>query len=118
MALLARLSGLATDDLALVAHTFALVGLGLADLADVGRDLADLLLVDAGHDEPGGRLDGEGDALRCRDVDRVAEPERELEVRPAGLHAVTGADDLERLAVAVGHAGDHVGDERTRQPVL
>ena len=37
--------------LAGVAHTLALVGLGLADLADVGGDLADGLLVDALHGE-------------------------------------------------------------------
>jgi hypothetical protein len=35
-----------------------------------------------------GRLDG----------DRVAVAERELEVRAAGLHAVPGADDLERFS--------------------
>src|SRR4051794_21897834 len=52
--LLARLSGLAANDLALVADTLALVRLRLADLADVGGGLADLLLVDAGHDEAGG----------------------------------------------------------------
>src|SRR4051794_10454717 len=115
--LLARLSGLAANDLALVADTLALVGLRLADLADVGGGLADLLLVDAGHDEAGGRLDGEGDALRGRHVDRVAEPEGELEVGSTGLHAVTGADDLEGLAVALGDAGDHVGDQRAGQPV-
>ena len=45
--LLARLSGLAADDLAGVAHALALVRVGLAELADVGGDLADLLLVDA-----------------------------------------------------------------------
>jgi len=34
-------------DFARVPHAFALVGLGLADPADVGGDLADSLLVDA-----------------------------------------------------------------------
>ena len=38
---------------------------------------------------PSGRLDQH----------RVAEAERELEVRALGLHAVTDADDLQRLAV-------------------
>ena len=45
--LLGGLAGLADDPLAGVADAFALVGLGLADLADVGGDLADQLLVDA-----------------------------------------------------------------------
>ena len=40
---LARLPDLAAHGLPRVAHALALVGLGLAQLADVGRDLADLL---------------------------------------------------------------------------
>src|SRR2546423_5079187 len=115
--LLTSLSGLATHDLALVADAFALVGLRLADLADVGGRLADLLLVDAGDHEPGGRLDGELDAGRRRHHDRVAEAERELEVLAAGLHTVAGPDDLEGLAVAVGHALHHVGHQRAGEPV-
>jgi hypothetical protein len=47
----------------------------------------------------------------------VAEAQRELEVRAAGLHAVADADDLEGLGVPLGDAGDHVRDERPRQPV-
>ena len=42
-----RLAGLAADDLALVADALALVGLGGADLADLGGELADRLLVGA-----------------------------------------------------------------------
>src|SRR5215510_6827287 len=53
---LRRLAGLAQDALVDVPDPLALVGLGLADLADVGRDLADQLLVDALH----------GDAVRRR----------------------------------------------------
>src|SRR5687768_12454610 len=56
---LGRLSGLAANDLAGVAHAFALVGLGLAQLADVGRHLSDGLLVVAAH----------GDAGRCRHLE-------------------------------------------------
>src|SRR5205823_6053011 len=62
--LLACLSGLATDDLALVADALALVRLGLADLPDVGGGFADLLLVDPGDDETCRCLDREADALR------------------------------------------------------
>ena len=51
--LLTRLSDLAADVLAGVAHALALVRVGLAQLADVGGDLADQLLVDAGDREPG-----------------------------------------------------------------
>ena len=52
--LLGCLPGLAHDPLAGIADALALVGLGLAQLADVGGDLADLLLVDALDDDPGG----------------------------------------------------------------
>src|SRR3546814_6715499 len=44
--LLARLSGLLGYVLASVPDALALVGLGLADLADVGGDLAERLLAD------------------------------------------------------------------------
>ena len=64
-----------------------------------------------------GALDGEGDALRRLDRDRVAVAQRELEVRTLGHHAVTGADDLKLLLVALGDALDHVGDQRAGQAV-
>src|SRR3546814_7291982 len=77
--LLARLSGLLGDVLAEVPDALALVGLGLADLADVGGALADRLLVDApdhyavrsGHLEgdAGGGVDGHGMAEAKREVD-------------------------------------------------
>src|SRR5436309_2135889 len=86
-------------DAAVVADALALVRLGLADLPDVGGGFPDLLLVDPGDDETCRCLDREADALRRLHGDGVAEPERELEVRALGLHAVTGADDLEGLAV-------------------
>ena len=51
------------------------------------------------------------------DEHRVAEAERELQVRALGLDAVTDADDLQGLGVALGHADDHVGDQRAGQAV-
>ena len=65
------LSNLATDVLALVTHALALVGLRLADLADVGRGLSHDLLVNALNRELCGVLDGEGDSLRGVDDHRV-----------------------------------------------
>src|SRR5262245_305599 len=115
--LLTSLSDLAADDLALVAHTLALVRVGLAKLADIRGDLADLLLVDALDMEPGGRLDLEGDALGCLDENRMAEAEGELERGPPRLHTVTHALDLQCLLIAVGHTDHHVGDESAGQPV-
>ena len=85
-----------------VAHALALVGLGLAELADVGGDLAHLFLVDALDDDP--RRDGhlEGDAFGGVDDDGVGEAERELErVRAPRRGAIAHADDLELLGEAV-----------------
>src|SRR3978361_1984229 len=94
--LLAGLAGLAEDLLAEVAHTLALVGLGLAHGADVGGDLADQFLVDAADDHPCLRRALEGDAVRCRHQHGVAEPEREAQAaRSDGLGAVADADDRE-----------------------
>jgi hypothetical protein len=64
-----------------------------------------------------GGLDPEGDALGRGDDHGWLNPERELQVAAPGLHPVADADDLQGLAVAVGDAGDHVGDQRARQSV-
>ena len=65
-----------------------------------------------------GRGHLEGDAVGGVDLDRVAEAERELELgRALGGGAVADADDLEVLAEAVGHADDHVVDERADEAV-
>src|SRR5678816_2804227 len=103
---LAGLAGLATDVLAGVAHALALVRLGLAGRADLGRDLADELLVDADDREAGRVLDLEGDALRGIDLDRVAVAQVELELLAVERGAIADAGDLQALAVAVGHADD------------
>src|SRR5215212_580880 len=115
--LLTSLSDLAADLLAGVPHALALVRVGLAQLADVRGDLADLLLVDALHREAGRAVGGEGDALGRLHGDGVAVAERELQVRAAGLDAVPGTDDLQPLLVARRHALHHVGDERAGQAV-
>ena len=114
---LAGLAGLAADDLAGVADALALVGLRLALCADAGGHVADQLLVDAGDGQAGGVLHLEGDAGRRVDLDRVAVAQVELELAADQLGAVADAGDLEALAVAGGHAGDHVGDQGAGQAV-
>src|SRR4051812_40826682 len=117
MPLLTRLPDLELDEFALVADALALVRVGLAQLADVGGDLADLLLVDAAYDELRRALHLEADALGGQDRHRVAVAEGELEVRSLGGDAVADAADLHRLGVAVGDTGDHVGDQAAGQAV-
>src|SRR4051794_30209649 len=115
---LTSLSDLAADVLAGVAHALALVGLGLAELADVRGDLADQLLVDALDAEVGRVLDGERDALGRLEGDRVAVAELELQLGGAlGQDAVAHAHDLELLLVALGDTDDHVVDERAGEAV-
>src|SRR6202020_269151 len=89
--LLINLPDLAADYLTLVPHALALIGVGLAEPADLRGHLADSLLVDAFHDKPGEGLDPEGDALRRDDRHGVAEPERELQVAAPRLDPVTDA---------------------------
>src|SRR6266545_5465360 len=115
--LLGGLPGLAAHLLARVAHALALVWVGTAQAADLGGHLADPLLVDALHREPGGRVHLEADALRGLDHDRVRVAEAEHQVGALGLHPVADALDLEPLLEAVGHALDHVGHQRADQAV-
>ena len=51
------------------------------------------------------------------DLDRVAVAQVELQLAADQLGAVADAGDLEALAEAVGHADDHVGEQRARQAV-
>src|SRR4029079_16883456 len=112
---LAGLAGLAADLLSGVAHALALVGLRLAGRADPGGDLADQLLVDPDDREAGRVLDLEGDAFGRVDLDRVAVAEVERQLLAVERGAVADAGDLEALAIAVGHADDHVVDEGAGQ---
>src|SRR5205809_1593095 len=61
------LSGLLLQHFTGVAHALLLVRIGLAQPADVGRDLSDQLAIDAGH--------GEVRLLVDRDVDPVRDVE-------------------------------------------
>src|SRR5262249_24639704 len=81
--LLRGLAGLSQHALVGVTDALALVRLRLADLADVGCDLADGLLVGAPYDDARRRRYLERDALGRVDVHRVREAELELDARRA-----------------------------------
>src|SRR5215217_7660524 len=112
-----RLAGLDLDDFALVADALALVRLGLAHAAEVAGELADQLLVGAGHVDLGRAFQRHGQPRGDRQADRVRVADRQHDVLAALLGLVADALDLQRLLVAVGHALDHVGQERAHQPV-
>src|SRR5258708_11384228 len=111
------LADLPADVLALVADALALVRLGWPHLADLGGDLADLLLVDALDDDLGRRRYLVGDAGRRVLDHRVGEADVELQRSPAQRCAVADALDLQLLLEALGHALDHVRHERPCEPV-
>src|SRR6266542_3993520 len=96
------LAGLLPDVLPLVPDTLALVRLGLADLADVRRDLPNQLLVDPPDHDPvrSGHL--ELDALGGVERHGVGEPHGKLEVGSLQQGPVPDAHDLEPLLVALG----------------
>src|SRR4029453_3935539 len=77
----------------------------------------DGLLVDAGDRDLVVALDGQRDAGRGLDGHGVREAERELDRGTLLGDAVTGADDLEALGVALRDADDLVRDEGAGEAV-
>src|ERR1700681_389291 len=71
---------LAEDKLARVFDALALIGFGRPVIADIRRDLADLLLVDAGHHDLGRFGSYNRDAVGNRMDDVVAVAEGDLQV--------------------------------------
>src|SRR5215813_1699170 len=108
------LAFLAEDVLAGILDALALVGLGRPEVANLGRDLADPLLVDTGHHDLGRLRRRDRDAVRDRINDLVAVAERQLQVLALHGGAIADAGDFEPPLEALGHAGDHVGEQRPR----
>src|SRR5260221_2658732 len=98
----------AEDILAAVLDPLALVRLGLAPAADFGRDLADLLLVDAGDVDRILIRRLHIDAVGQLVVNVVAVAELQAQIAALRLGAITDASDLEHLGEAVGHTRNEV----------
>src|SRR5262249_30611119 len=100
-----------------VADALTLVRFRLAGRPDLGRELADLLLVGALDDDRGrvGQLDGHAIGRGHRDGVGVPDGEDDRLLVHAGL--VADALDLEALFVTRGDALDHVGDQAAGQAV-
>src|SRR6185369_1553348 len=79
------------DRLARVAHALARVGLGGLDVAALGRDAPDQLLVDAADDDLGLRRRRHLDALGHLLHPRVRPTPRPVELVTRGLRAVAAA---------------------------
>src|SRR5688572_13520145 len=91
------LAFLADDLLTSVTNALALVRLGTAIFADLGSNLADLLLVDAGHGDFRRLRHGDRDVLRRFVDDVMAEAERQLQVLALHGGAIADAGDLKLL---------------------
>src|SRR6202035_497000 len=113
------LADLAAQDLVGVLDALALVGVGPAQPADLGRHLTHLLAVGARDgDAVGLGVDLDLDPGWDVEDHRVRVAQGELHLRPLDLGAVADADDVELLDEAGGGALDGVGQERPHEPVL
>src|SRR5436305_316135 len=93
LVILLLLAFLAADIFAFIAHALALVGLRRAIAANLGGDLADQLLVDAGNRNHGRLFGDDGDAGRDRIGHVMAEAE--LQVQDLALYRGAIADALD-----------------------
>src|SRR6202011_1349257 len=100
------LAFLTEDEFADIFHALALVGLGAAEGADFGGDLADLTLVDA-RDGDFRRLGRYDRHARRNRIDHImAEAKRQLQIFARDRGSIADAVDLELLFEALGHADD------------
>src|SRR5689334_11964830 len=104
---LGGLTGLAADVLTAVANALAAVRLWRTKVADTGGELAQQGLVRRGQHQLRAlrvRRHDRRDGRRHRDVGGMGETERERDDLALHLGAVTRADQLEHLLVALGRA--------------
>ena len=113
----AGLAFFAADRLVVVLDALALVRLGRSLTTDFGCKLADLLLVDTLDDDVVCVGDVDLDVLVLAHDDLVGVTEVHDKVLAFLAGAVADAVDLQLLFKAVGHADDHVVDQRTGQTV-
>src|SRR6266481_2306570 len=104
MAILLLLAFLADDEFLLVLDALALVGLRLAEGADLGRNLADPLLVGTRNGDRGRLLALDRDVRRDRILDVVAVAQLQHQLLALDRRAVADAVDLQVPAEALGHA--------------
>src|SRR5581483_924467 len=103
---------LAEDVLIHVFHALAFVGLWRTESADLGGDVADLLLVDAADDDLRRFWRRDRDPIRDRKINVVREAE--LQLQGLALHGgtIANAGDFKAFFKSLGNARHQVGYER------
>ena len=115
---LTGLAGLAADLLTFVSNALALVGFGRAHAANAGGFFADDLLVDSRS--PTIRLlPSTANSMPSGGVIRTGWEIADVEDQRLAVHrgAITDALDFQVLGEALGHADDHVVEQRPGQTV-
>src|SRR5664280_1347570 len=122
--LLARgLAGLLLEDLAHEAESLQLVRVGRTNAADLGRRLADFLLVDTRDDDVRDvlglrvRCDLDLDAIRHREFHNVREADAEHDGPSLDLGLETDAHEVDLALETLGDAENRVLEERAVQAV-
>src|ERR1017187_8396140 len=122
--LLARgLAGLLLEDLAHEAESLQLVRVGWTNAADLGRRLADFLLVDTCDDDVRDvlglrvRCDLDLDALRHRELHDVREADAEHDGPSLDLGLETDAHEVDLALETLGDAENRILEERAVQAV-
>src|SRR5258706_168149 len=111
----ARLARLLLQHFARVADPLLLVGIRLAQAADVRRHLTNELTIDARDRDVRLLLDRDVDPRRDVEDDCVRIAEREDDLLAFDLGAVADADDIELFLEPVGDPDDRVGDQTSRE---
>src|ERR1035441_6858954 len=111
LACLAGLPGLPPDPLPPVEDALALVGLGLAERADLGGHLAHHLFVGPAHHDLGRCRDLDGHPLRGRVADRVGIPDGQHQVGALAGGAEAHANQVEVAGESGADPLHHVGDQ-------
>src|SRR5207237_1820982 len=111
------LPGLLLQHFTRIADALLLVGVRLAERADVGRHLPHELPVYAGHGEVRLLVDRHVDPAGDVEHHGMRVAEREVHLLAFHFGAVPDADDVEVLAEALRHAADGICDEAAREAV-
>src|SRR5271167_2723055 len=109
------LASLLLQTLAGNADALLLIGIGWAERTHICSNLTDLSLIRSADDDVGLLVDGDLNALRNVEGNRVRLAESERNGLAFQFGTVTDANDVELFLETRGYACDSIGQERTSQ---